>query len=212
MAGLQKRPLGTCAGCGRQRPIIDVKNRWCDACRKKVARHPGEEPVSILGTGGSLDLGRAPRGKLFKIDATMKKLIAALADIGASDEVILDIRRIVEPFLAPIAVPLGIAHPAPEPKPKKQTSEVEAEPQPPSEPQTPKELQSPSPALSAANPTKKRRGRAAMGLIDKNSPYYKARKIWAQNNLMRRKRGLPDLPKPESLLKLREEALKKTKA
>lgn len=212
MADNQKRTLGICSGCGRQRPIIDVKNRWCDACRKKVARHSGEDPLAALRARGRSDPHFASHGKLFKIDATMKKLIVALADIGVSDEVILDIRRIVEPFLAPIAIALGLGRPAPEPKPKKQTSKVEAEPQPPSEPQTPKEFHSPSPALSAANATKKRRGRAAMGLSDKNSPSYKARKIWAQNNLMRRKLGLPNLPKPESLLKLREEALKKTKA
>jgi hypothetical protein len=36
--------------------------------------------------------------------------------------VILDIRRIVEPFLEPIAVQLGLERREPEPKPKKETT------------------------------------------------------------------------------------------
>jgi hypothetical protein len=167
MAENQKRPLAICSGCGRQRPIIDVKNRWCDACRKKVARHPGEDPLAVLGARGKPDPHLAPRGKLFKIDAKLKSLIAALADIGVSEEVILDIRRIVEPFLAPISVALGLGRPAPQSKRKKQTSKAEAEPQTPSGPQIPRESPSPSPSLAAAKPTKERRGRAATGLSDK---------------------------------------------
>ena len=209
MADNQKRTLGICSGCGRQRPIIDIKNRWCDACRKRVARHSSEDPLAVLRARGRSDPQFASHGKLFKIDATMKRLIAALADIGVSDGVIIEIRRIVEPFLAPIAIALGLERPAPGPKLKKQTSKVEPAPQTLSGPQAPK--QSSSPALSAANSPKKRHGRPAMGLSDKDSTYYKARKIWAQNNLMRRKKGLPNLPKPENLLKLREVALKKAK-
>jgi hypothetical protein len=199
MADNQKRPIGVCAGCGRKRPIIDVKNQWCDACRKKVARHPGEEPLAVLGARGRPDPHLARRGKLFKIDATMKKLIAALADIGVSEEPILSIRRIVEPFLAPIAVPPGSARPAPEPKPKKQTSKAEAE-QAPSEPQTPKESPLVFPAPVAATPVKKRHGRVPSGKSDPKSVWYKARKLWAQQNYLRRKKGLEPLPKPAILL------------
>jgi hypothetical protein len=130
----------------------------------------------------------------------MKSLIAALADIGVSEEMILDIRRIVEPSLAPIAVALGLGRPAPEPKPKKQTSKAEAELQAPSEPQTPEEFPLVSPAPVGATPITKRRRRVPTGKSGAKSARYKARKLWAQQNYIRRKKGLEPLPKPAILL------------
>jgi hypothetical protein len=48
----QERPIGTCDGCGDEREIIEVKNHWCDDCRKAVSRylqlHPEEDPVTFL--------------------------------------------------------------------------------------------------------------------------------------------------------------------
>jgi len=118
----QKRPVAECSGCHREREIIDVKNNWCDSCRKKVARHPGEDPLAVLEARAGVDRHLASRRKLFAIDARLKSLIAALGDIGVSQEAILDIRRIVEPFLEPIAVQLGLERRQPEPKPKKETT------------------------------------------------------------------------------------------
>jgi hypothetical protein len=208
MASTQKGSIGVCSGCGRKRPIINVKNQWCDACRKKVSRHHGEDPLAVLGARGRWDPHFASRGKLFKIDRRLNDLIAALADIGVPEEAFLDIRRIVEPFLAPISVALGLGRPAPQSKPKKKTTKAEARPKARSEPQATGRLPLVSPAPVAASPIKKRRGRAAMGSSDPEVAYRKARKIRNQINLMRRKKGLPNLPPSETLVKLREEALK----
>jgi hypothetical protein len=59
-------------------------------------------------------------------------------------------------------------------------------------------------------PTRKRRpGRVPTGKSDKDSEWYKARKLWAQKNYMLRAKGLPEIPKPAILL---EEPPKQEKA